>query len=85
MEVSIAAKLTWVFPSLVPLDEADNEEDQDEQGDGTHQADEPSLSSNVHLSASHGWPGGRGKLSFFDGKNKHGTSVTRHFVRDYNP
>lgn len=54
--VSIAAELTWVFPSLVPLDEADNEEDQDEQGDGTHQADEPSLSSDVHLSAGHGWP-----------------------------
>lgn len=55
MAVLIAAELTWVFPSLVPLDEADNEEDQDEQGDGTHQADEPSLSSDVHLSAGHGW------------------------------
>lgn len=55
-------KLTWVFPSFVPLDEADDEEDQDEQRDGTHQADEPSLSGDVHLSARHGWRGGRGSL-----------------------
>lgn len=48
--------LTRVFPSLIPLDEADNEEDQDEQSDGTHEANEPSLSGDVHLSARHGWP-----------------------------
>ena len=48
--------LTGVFPSLIPLDEADNEEDQDEQSDGTHEADEPSLSGDVHLSARHSWP-----------------------------
>lgn len=55
-------KLTWVFPSFVPLDEADDEEDQDEQRDGTHEADEPSLSGDVHLSARHGWRRGRGRL-----------------------
>lgn len=45
--------LTGVFPSLIPLDEADNEEDQDEQSDGTHEANEPSLSGDVYLSARH--------------------------------
>lgn len=48
--------LTRVFPSLIPLDEADNEEDQDEQSDGTHEANEPSLCGDVHLSARHSWP-----------------------------
>lgn len=48
--------LTRVFPSLIPLDETDNQEDQDEQSDGTHEAYEPSLSGNVHLSARHSWP-----------------------------
>lgn len=45
--------LTGVFPSLIPLDEADNEEDQDEQSNGTHEANEPSLSGDVYLSARH--------------------------------
>lgn len=48
--------LTRVLPSLIPLDEADNEEDQDEQSDGTHEANEPALSGDVHLSARHSWP-----------------------------
>lgn len=48
--------LTRVFSSLIPLDEADDEEDQDEESDGTHEADEPSLSGDVHLSARHSWP-----------------------------
>lgn len=48
--------LTRVFPSLIPLDEADDEEDQNEQSDGTHEANEPSLSGDVHLSARHSWP-----------------------------
>lgn len=48
--------LTRVFPSLIPLDEADNKEDQDEQSNGTHEANEPSLSGDVHLSACHSWP-----------------------------
>lgn len=46
--------LTRVFPSFIPLDEADNEQDQDEQSDGAHEADEPSLGGDVHLSARHG-------------------------------
>lgn len=52
---SACASPTGIFPSLVPLDEADDEEDQDEQGDGTHEANEPSLSGDVHLSARHRW------------------------------
>lgn len=44
---------TWVFASLVPLDEADDEQDKDEESDGAHEADEPALSGDVHLSASH--------------------------------
>lgn len=51
---------TWVFSSLVSLYEADDEEDEDEESDGTHQADEPALSSNIHLSGCHSWSG-RGK------------------------
>lgn len=46
--------LTRVFPSFIPLDEADYEQDEDEQSDGTHQTNEPSLSGDVHLSAGHG-------------------------------
>ena len=56
IKVLSALLLTGVLPSLIPLDEADNEEDQDEQSDGTHEADEPSLSGDVHLSACHSWP-----------------------------
>lgn len=48
--------LTRVLPSLIPLNEADDKEDQDEQSDGTHEANEPSLSGYVHLSARHSWP-----------------------------
>ena len=51
---------TWVFASLVSLDEADNEEDEDEEGNGTHEADEPALCSNVHLPTGHGY-GGEGE------------------------
>lgn len=54
--VMLVQLLTRVFSSLIPLDEADNEEDQDEQSDGTHEANEPSLSGDVHLSACHSWP-----------------------------
>lgn len=56
VHASACAILTRVFPSLIPLDEADNEEDQDEESDGTHEANEPSLSGDVHLSACHSWP-----------------------------
>lgn len=55
VHASACALPTRVFPSLIPLDKADNEEDQDEESDGTHEADEPSLSGNVYLSARHSW------------------------------
>lgn len=86
-------KLTWVFPSFVPLDEADDEEDQDEQRDGTHQADEPSLSGDVHLSARHGWRRGRGRLCVYTEERQRSDkcppsewfSSLRAAVRSYNP
>lgn len=55
--------LTGVFPSLIPLDEADDEENQDEQSDSTHEANEPSLGGDVHLSAHHSCPGEEKKTS----------------------
>lgn len=55
--VCACALLTRVFSSLIPLDEADNEKDEDEECDGAHEANEPSLCSDVHLSACHSWPG----------------------------
>lgn len=48
--------LTRVFSSFIPLNEADNENNQDEESDGTHESNEPSLSGDVHLSACHSWP-----------------------------
>lgn len=41
--------LTWVLPTTAPLDEADDEQDEHEEGDGAHEADEPTLSGDVHL------------------------------------
>lgn len=41
--------LTWVLPPTAPLDEADDEEDEHEEGDGAHEADEPALRGDVHL------------------------------------
>lgn len=52
----IVSVLTGVFPSFIPLNEADDEKDQDEQRNGAHEANEPSLSGDVHLSARHSWP-----------------------------
>lgn len=57
-----ASGLTWVFPTATPLDEADDEQDQNDEGDGTHQADEPALGRNVHLVyVGCRWGGARGK------------------------
>lgn len=53
--VVFVLRLTRVFPSFISLDEADNEQDQDEQSNGTHEANEPSLSGDVYLSAHHSW------------------------------
>lgn len=52
--------LTWVFSTSTPLDEADNEEDEDDESDGTHQANEPALGGDVHL-VYVGWRHGRTK------------------------
>lgn len=41
--------LTWVLPATAPLDEADDEEDEHQEGDGAHEADEPALRGDVHL------------------------------------
>lgn len=46
---SSSSSLTRILPALVPLDEADDEQDEDEQSDGRHQTDEPALSGDVHL------------------------------------
>lgn len=61
IRVCVCVSPTWVFASLVPLNEADDEEDEDEESDGTHQADEPALSSDVHLSGWHSWSGTEGR------------------------
>lgn len=45
---------TWVFAPFVPLDEADYEEDQDEERDGTHQSYKPALGRDVYMSARNG-------------------------------
>lgn len=39
---------TWILPSSTPLDEANDEKDEDDEGDGAHQTDEPALRGNVH-------------------------------------
>lgn len=55
-EISHASgPLTWIFSTFVPLDEAHDEQDQDEERDGAHQPDEPSLSGDVHLPVGCGW------------------------------
>lgn len=41
--------LTWVFAPTTPLDKADNKEDQNNEGNGTHQANEPPLGGDVYL------------------------------------
>lgn len=47
--------LTWVFAPFVPPDEAGNKENQNKQGNGTHEANKPALGSDVHLPAGHSW------------------------------
>ena len=47
--------ITWIFATLVPLDEAHDEKDQDEEGDGTHQPNEPPLGGDVYLPAGDSW------------------------------
>lgn len=40
---------TGVLSPFVTFDEAGDEQDQDKQGDGTHQTNEPALCGDVHL------------------------------------
>ena len=40
---------TWVLPSPAPLDEADDEEEEHDDGHCTHDADQPALGGEVHL------------------------------------
>lgn len=47
--------ITWIFATLVPLDEAHYEEDQDEESYGTHQANKPALGGNIYLAAGYSW------------------------------
>lgn len=41
--------LTRVFSTTAPLNEADDEQDEDDEGDGTHQTDEPALCGDIDL------------------------------------
>lgn len=43
--------VTWIFAALVPLYKAHYEKDQDEESDGTHQSNKPTLGGDVHLPA----------------------------------
>lgn len=47
--------LTWVFPSSAPLNEANNQQNEDQEGDGTHQPDEPALGRDVHVVLGVSW------------------------------
>lgn len=53
-----APQLTWVLAAAAPLDEADDEQDQHQKGDGTHEPDEPALGSDVCLVIGVRWQGG---------------------------
>lgn len=50
--------LTGVLAAATPLDETDDEQDQHQQGDGTHESDEPALGGNVCLIVGVGCGGG---------------------------
>lgn len=47
--------LTWVLAPFVPPDKAGNKENQNKQGNGTHEANKPALGSDVHLPTGHSW------------------------------
>lgn len=49
--------LTWVFATSTPLDEADDEQDQHQEGDGTHEPNEPALGGDVCLVIGVSWWG----------------------------
>lgn len=47
--------LTWVLSSFVPVHEAGDEDDEREQGHGTHQSDEPALVGDAAVDAGQTW------------------------------
>ena len=54
-DVQRSTDSTWVLPSPAPLDEADDEEEEHDDGHGTHDADQPALGGEVHLVSGIGW------------------------------
>ena len=53
--------LTWVLATTTPLDEADDEQNQHQEGDGTHEPDEPALGGDVSLVVGVSWGRGTSK------------------------
>lgn len=51
--------LTGVLAAATPLDETDDEQDQHQQGDGTHEPDEPALGGDICLVVGVGCGGGQ--------------------------
>lgn len=49
--------LTWVLAASTPLDETDDEQGQHQEGDGTHESNEPALGGDVRLVVGVGWRG----------------------------
>lgn len=52
---------TWVLAAPTPLDETDDEQDQHQEGDGTHEPNEPALGGNVCLVVGVSWGGAGAK------------------------
>lgn len=51
--------LTWVLAASTPLDEADDEQDQHQERNGTHEPDEPALGGDVRVVVGVSWQGGQ--------------------------
>lgn len=76
--------LTWVFSTTTSLDEAHDEQDEDDEGDCTHQADEPALSGDVHLvdvGCGRRWRRSRGDSGTMVGNCISGLDVRQHLPR----
>lgn len=54
-------RLTWVLAAATPLDEADDEQDQHQEGDGAHEPNEPALGGDVGLVVGVSWGEGEGR------------------------